>query len=220
MFRRRERPSPLVHCRDFLWPRAGWRRTARYLAHRIGRLPGTPHGIAAGFGIGAAVSFTPFIGFHFVLALLGALVLRVSLPAALAGTLIGNPWSFPFIWAWIHTCGSWMLGLGDEGMPNPAVMTALWSFTVSGIDYLGGSLIFGARDVALYAKLDAHWQTIVAVTWPMILGSLPNLPLVWLLFYLPGRRLVTAYRNRRLIRMKRRETAFREPKTHHRADMR
>ena len=61
-----------------LWPRRGWTRMALYIQHRLGRLPGTPYRIAAGFACGAAISFTPFLGLHFVLAALGALALRTG----------------------------------------------------------------------------------------------------------------------------------------------
>ena len=51
----------------FLWPTMSLRRIGSYYKRRVARLPGTPHSIAAGFASGAAVSFTPFMGFHFVL---------------------------------------------------------------------------------------------------------------------------------------------------------
>jgi len=70
MFGRRN-PLPVLHrVWSVVWPKAGWRRASRYMAHRVRRLPGTPYRIAAGVASGAAVSFTPFIGLHFVAAAL------------------------------------------------------------------------------------------------------------------------------------------------------
>jgi uncharacterized protein (DUF2062 family) len=76
MFKRRI-PLPFYRrLKEIFWPTAGFRRSMRYVAHRLGRLPGTPYRIAAGFACGAAVSFTPFIGFHILLAMLFALLIR------------------------------------------------------------------------------------------------------------------------------------------------
>ena len=55
---------------ELVWPSMGWRRLATYAAFRISRLPNSPRQIATGFALGAAISFTPFIGFH----ILGTLV--------------------------------------------------------------------------------------------------------------------------------------------------
>jgi uncharacterized protein len=114
MFKRRN-PLPL-HKRagEIVWPSGGWRRSGAYVAHRLRRLPGTPYRIAAGFASGAAISFTPFIGLHFVLAAVIAVLVRGNVIAAAIGTVVGNPWTFPFIWLWIYSLGSWVLG--DHGL--------------------------------------------------------------------------------------------------------
>ena len=46
---------------------------------------------------GAAVSFTPLLGFHLIICYLGTWLMRGNLIAATVGTIIGNPWTFPFI---------------------------------------------------------------------------------------------------------------------------
>jgi hypothetical protein len=76
MFQRRNRLSIIQRLKELVWPQQGWRRSTLYIAHRLGRLPGTPYRVAAGFACGAAVSFTPFVGFHFLLAALLSLILR------------------------------------------------------------------------------------------------------------------------------------------------
>ena len=113
LFRRRVRLGFFLSVRDLVWPRAGWRRTALYLKHRIARLPGTPHSIAIGLACGVAVSFTPLIGLHFVLAALIAWAVGGNVLASAIGTAIGNPWTFPLIWI-----GSWILGL-DPPVEQP-----------------------------------------------------------------------------------------------------
>lgn len=89
----------------------GWRRTGRYMVHKVGRMPGSPYGIAAGLACGAAVSFTPFIGFHFLLAALLAWLLGASVFASAVGTVVGNPWTFPGIWIATYRLGRTLLGL-------------------------------------------------------------------------------------------------------------
>ena len=81
-----------------------------YLVKRATRLSGTPHSIAAGAACGVAISFTPFIGFHLLGAFLLCLLVRGNYLAAAAGTLVGNPWTFPFIWVAIYQLGHALLG--------------------------------------------------------------------------------------------------------------
>ena len=47
----------------------GFVRMIKYFGHRVGRLPGTPYSISAGFAFGVAFSFTPFLGFHIAFAI-------------------------------------------------------------------------------------------------------------------------------------------------------
>src|SRR3954462_3668534 len=75
----------------WLWPRTGWRRAGHYLVTRIERMPGTPRSIAAGVATGVAVSLTPFVGLHLLLALGLASLAGGYLLAAAVGTLVGNP---------------------------------------------------------------------------------------------------------------------------------
>ena len=72
---------------------------------KLARLPASSYAIASGFACGSMVSFTPFMGFHFVLALLVAFVIRGNLIASMIGTAVGNPFTFPFIWLTIHRIG-------------------------------------------------------------------------------------------------------------------
>ena len=62
--------------------------------------------LAIGFACGAMVSFTPFIGFHFLLAIIFAYILRGNIVASLIGTFVGNPFTFPFIWIFIYRVGN------------------------------------------------------------------------------------------------------------------
>lgn len=123
MFRRRNeinKPHEIV--REWLWPRMGWRRMAMYVGHRVSRMPDSAVSLAAGFACGAAISFTPFIGFHFVLAALLAWILNANVLASAFGTVVGNPWTFPFIWWWTYKLGSWFVGnVGAELPEDPSL---------------------------------------------------------------------------------------------------
>ena len=170
MFQRRKKLRPHHRLLDFMWPRMGFRRSLSYISHRVGRLPGTPHAIAAGFAFGAAVSFTPFVGLHFVLAALLAWVTRTHIIASAIGTAVGNPWTFPVIWAWIYTAGTWLLGINGRGFEHRKFsLTYLW---------------------------DHPWDVLL----PMVVGAIPSSIAVWFLIYFPIRFLIRAYQLRRRAR--------------------
>ena len=62
--------------------------------------------LAVGFACGSMVSFSPFIGFHFLLAIIFAYLFRGNIVASLIGTFVGNPFTFPFIWIFIYKIGN------------------------------------------------------------------------------------------------------------------
>ncbi len=176
MFRRRN-PIPMVkRVGHIVWPSGGWRRQAAYLSHRLRRLPGTPTKIAMGFACGAAISFTPFIFFHFILAGALALLMRANIIASAVGTAIGNPWTFPFIWILIFETGVWILGI-DRATALP--------------DKIG------------FTYLKNHFFDVFV---PMIVGGLPWAVAAWFLSFFPVRFLVEKYqqnRKNKLVRLAR-----------------
>jgi hypothetical protein len=177
MFGRRN-PLPVHHrVWSVVWPKAGWRRASRYMAHRVRRLPGTPYRIAAGVASGAAVSFTPFIGLHFVAAALLALLLRGNVVASAIGTAVGNPWTFPFIWTWIYTLGQWLMG-ADAASDFPATLD---------MDYI--------------------FERPLDVLWPMTLGALPTAVVAWIVIFWPVRGAVAEYQHVRHLRIRRKVRA-------------
>lgn len=165
---RRQRPGIARRLRGLLWPESGWRRALAYLGHRIQRLPGTPHSIAAGFASGAAASFTPFLGFHFLLSFFLCFLARGNYLAAALGTAVGNPWTFPFMFAWTYHLGRALLGDSASATLRVSEVTATGFF-----EGLGEYLL------------------------PMTVGSLPTMLVVWVLVYLPVRRVVAAFQNAR-----------------------
>ena len=66
LFKRRSPASFWQRLRGAVWPRKGFWRVPVYIYHRTVRLRATPHAIAMGIAAGVFVSWTPFIGLHFV----------------------------------------------------------------------------------------------------------------------------------------------------------
>ena len=98
MFRSRNHSS-WQKLKNFLWPKKGFQRSFYYLRERVSRMSASTHALSMGLACGAAASMTPFLGFHFILAAMLAYLLRGNLFTSAIGTVIGNPWSFPLIWA-------------------------------------------------------------------------------------------------------------------------
>ena len=109
MFRRRTPLSWPQRVRESLYPKKGFSRLYSYGVQRVLRLPDSPYSLACGLASGIAVSFTPLIGLHLLLALLLAYVLRGNLLTAGIGTLVNNPWTFPFILVFLDRFGTLIL---------------------------------------------------------------------------------------------------------------
>ena len=84
-------------------------RFISYYKLKLARLPASSHAIAAGFSCGSMVSFTPLLGLHFILAIIFAYLIRGNLIAALIGTFVGNPITFPIIWGCIYKIGAFFI---------------------------------------------------------------------------------------------------------------
>ncbi|MAI28742.1 MAG: DUF2062 domain-containing protein [Pelagibacteraceae bacterium TMED124] len=72
-------------------------RIIKLQKYRITKIKDFPESVAIGIAWGAAVSFTPLLGFHLIICYLGTWLMRGNLIAATVGTVVGNPWTFPFI---------------------------------------------------------------------------------------------------------------------------
>jgi uncharacterized protein len=126
MFRRRVELHPLERLRELVWPKLGWKRAFQYGWRRVWRLSGTPHAVAVGVAAGAFASFTPFLGFHFMIGFAVAWLCRGNLIASAFGTFVGNPLTFPFIWIATYDVGYWLLH-GAEAPNEPAMSIDMFS---------------------------------------------------------------------------------------------
>lgn len=183
MFKRRQKQSIFEKIREVLWPRAGWKRAASYVRHRIARIDGTPHAIAAGFACGAAISFTPFLGLHFIIAAFIAWMVRGNIFTSALGTAIGNPWTFPFIWASSYNLGINILGWEATGDIMARMGEIFSRFTV--VDLVRSPV------VVLGPFLEI-------VFLPMLIGGILIGGLLWFIFYWIIFKVVSQYKINRL----------------------
>ena len=172
MFKRRVELSTAQKIREFFWPRAGWGRFSRYIWHRVVRIKASPHSIALGFFWGSFISYSPFMGLHFVIAAMLAWFTRSNIVASAIGTAVGNPISFPFIWALTYNLGNLLLGRESEDPQGPSLVE------MEPTDYLTGDLLY-----------DTFLPMLVGGLLPGVLFSLP--------FYFVIRSGVRAYQARR-----------------------
>jgi len=183
MFRRRVKQSILDRVITFFWPKAGFRRSSTYVVYRVARLKGSTYSLAGGFACGSAVSFTPFVGFHFILGALLALTMRGNVLASAIGTAVGNPWTFPFIWVWIYNCGVWMGAGGHREDGSEIDFSETFESLMDAVVTLDGSLFI---------------DQVLPLFWPMFVGGIPTGIVVWLISYWLIKRLILGFQKRRV----------------------
>ncbi|MBN8951064.1 MULTISPECIES: DUF2062 domain-containing protein [unclassified Rhizobium] len=127
LFRRRKPLTFKEKLREHLWPRKGFVRSFQYFGKRLVRLAASPHSVAAGFAAGIVVSWTPFIGVHFVMAIVIAYLVGGNVIASALGCLAaGNPITYPFIWALTWEIGHLILSRDSGGQGGSIDLPALW----------------------------------------------------------------------------------------------
>ncbi|KXF78030.1 hypothetical protein ATN84_24015 [Paramesorhizobium deserti] len=120
LFRRRQPASLSQRLRTYLWPRRSFSRSLRYMGKRIMRITASPHAIAAGLAVGVFSAFTPFFGFHIIIAVILAYIFAGNLAAAALGTTVANPLTVPVIWGGTFEFGRFMLTGDLSGSHAPA----------------------------------------------------------------------------------------------------
>lgn len=157
LFRRRESEPWLRRVRIALWPRRTWRRSLRYGGLRLGRLGASPHAIALGLAIGVFSAFQPILGFQMLLAGAAAWVLGANVGAALLGTFVGGPMTWPLMWL-----ASYHVGAALTGETHAATLDELWS-ALSGL----------AAVASPEAAADVTGALVRQLLYPLAVGALP-----------------------------------------------
>ncbi len=150
------------------------------LLQKISSLKGTPYAIAAGVACGVAVSFTPFVGAHMLIAAFTAWLIGGNIVGSAVGTLAGNPWTFPIIWPAIWETGRHILG-GAYLQRKDADFELLFHQLSNALKNFDFSLFFS--DV---------WPILL----PMIVGCIPFYAAAWVLSYWGIRRYLEKYKKR------------------------
>ncbi|HEX2492580.1 MAG TPA: DUF2062 domain-containing protein [Steroidobacter sp.] len=115
--------------------------------------------VTRAFAVGLFVGFIP-LPIHLVLGAACALLLRLNLPAAVAGTLISNPLTAAPMYLAAYALGCWLLGVP----PRPIAFEMTWSWFMTAVapiwkPLLLGCLMLGALTaVAGYALLGGLWH--------------------------------------------------------------
>ncbi len=155
----------------------------KYILIKLKKLNGTPYSIAAGFACGVAISFTPFIGFHLLLAALTALLCRGNILSSAIGTIIGNPWTFPFIWVAVLYTGRVFLGIDTHS---------------GSVNFL--SIFKSASDSLISLNFRNFGRDVWPIIFPMLVGCIPYYIVSWFISFKLIKNTLDKIHNRRIKR--------------------
>lgn len=192
MFKRRQKKALVERLRSWFWPKGGFGRVASYHWLKLQRLQSTPGRTARGFACGIFASFTPFVGLHLLVTFGLAFLLRGSFLAAVVGTFIGNPLTFPIIWLSSHQLGSFILGRSS----GPAAEGSAPDFEA---DMNVWGQLFSGQSV------NGLWDNIML---PMLVGGVPMGLFAATVFYFMSYKAVESYQNRRRAKMEEKRQAL------------
>ena len=166
-------------------------RTKKYIFLNLKRMKGSSHEIAIGLACGIAISFTPFLGLHALLAITFAWVLRGSMAAALIGTLFGNPWTFPFIWYLSYEIGKLFI-LDSSNLNARYLLPSLKDEMF--VLFILVKNIFLTTD---YTLIKNNFNSLKFIP-TMALGSIPMIFVSWFLSYFIFESIINSYKKKLL----------------------
>ncbi|MBC8717783.1 MULTISPECIES: type IV secretion system effector BspA [Brucella/Ochrobactrum group] len=175
LFQRRNPPTRTERIRTLVWPRRSFARSFKYGGKRVLRITASPHAVAAGLAVGVFSAFTPFFGFHLIIAIVLAYFLAGNIAAAALGTTFANPLTLPFIWGSTYELGRLIISGDLEAAPPLHLGHALQTL-----------------------KFNEVWTPLLK---PMLLGSTIMGGVFAVIAYFVTRFAVTAFRRRRLERL-------------------
>ena len=115
--------------------------------YKVIRIKDFPESVAIGLAWGAAVSLTPLLGLHLIICYTGTWIMRGNLIAATVGTIVGNPWTFPFFFYLDYKIGVFFY---FDKMKNYEFKL---NFLVNNFEELFFPTLFGSIPVAIFVWL-------------------------------------------------------------------
>ena len=164
-------------------------RAKKYILLNLKRMKGSSHEIALGLACGVSISFTPFLGFHALLAMTLAWILRGSMAAAIIGTLFGNPWTFPFIWYVSY-------GIGKLFLSNNVELDIKYLFPSLKDEMI--VLLILIKNIFLttdYSEIKNNFFSLKFIP-TMAIGSIPMIFIFWFLSYFIFESIINSYKNK------------------------
>ena len=175
-FGRKKKKKLIISIYNFIKFFFAFSRTKKYISLSIKRIKGTPQALSLGLATGIAISFTPFIGLHALLAIFISWVIGGSMAAALIGTLFGNPWTFPFIWYFTFEIGQFI---------NYGFLSYEEEFSFKVIKKEVSTLLAIVKNIIIFAnifELEENVAKLKLIPF-MVVGSIPLVFISWIFSY-------------------------------------
>ena len=175
-FGRKKKKRLITSIYNFIKIFFAFSRTKKYISLSIKRMKGSPQALSLGLATGIAISFTPFIGLHALLAIFISWVIGGSMAAALIGTLLGNPWTFPFIWYFTFEIGQFI---------NYGFLSHEEEFSFKNIKKEISTLLVILKNIIIFAnipELEENFEKLKLIPF-MIVGSIPLVFISWIFSY-------------------------------------
>ncbi len=160
LFKRRVELPKAERLREFLWPRQGLGRTLAYWRHRLVRLPGTPHSVAASVAAGISMSFMP-PGLHLLMAAGLAVLTRGSaLAATLVSIAFGNPVMTALLIAVDFGLGELLLGGRHKAVGSEIGLLEFFRQPLVVLSRFGLPFMVGAVLLAVLSWVVTYWLSV------------------------------------------------------------
>ena len=188
-FGRKKKKRLIISIINFIKIFFAFSRTKKYISLSIKRIKGTPQALSLGLATGIAISFTPFIGLHALLAIFISWVIGGSMAAALIGTLFGNPWTFPFIWYFTFEIGQFI---------NYGFISYEEEFSFKIIKKEISTLLVILKNIIIFAnipELEENVEKLKLIPF-MVVGSIPLVFVTWILSYFSCLIIFKSYRKK------------------------
>jgi uncharacterized protein (DUF2062 family) len=188
-FGRKKKKRLITSIYNFIKIFFAFSRTKKYISLSIKRIKGSPQALSLGLATGIAISFTPFIGLHALLAIFISWVIGGSMAAALIGTLFGNPWTFPFIWYFTFEIGQFI---------NYGFLSYEQEFSFKNIKKEISTLLVILKNIIIFAnipELEENFEKLKLIPFMMV-GSIPLVFITWILSYFSFLIIFKSYRKK------------------------